>query len=79
MDKKYQVAQKIKDRLKELGLNRSQFASMMNVQPSVVTKWLDGTCNFQVFTLFEIERILDMPLFIYEVAQKQNQFIEEFI
>lgn len=79
MDKKKQVAEKIKDRLKELGINRQEFAGMMNVQPSAVTRWLRGDHNFTVFTLFEIERILGMPLFDYEVKKVGDQFMDEFI
>ena len=79
MDKKKQVAEKIKGRLKELGINRQQFAGMMKVQPSSVTKWLSGTHNFTSFTLFEIERILDLPLFDFEVKEKVDCFIDEFI
>jgi transcriptional regulator with XRE-family HTH domain len=79
MDNKALVAEKIKDRLKELGINRQQFAGMMKVQSSTITKWLSGTNNFTVFTLFEIERVLDLPLFNYDTPQKVNQFIDEFI
>ena len=79
MDNKRLVANKIKVRLKELGINRQQFAGMMKAPPSSVTKWLSGTHNFTTFTLFEIERILDFPLFNYDIPQKVNQFIDEFI
>jgi len=79
MDKKQLVAEKIKDRLKELNINRKQFSGMMSVQPSVVTRWLSGTHNFQVFTLFDIERVLNVSLFSYDIPQKENQFIDEFI
>jgi len=72
MDNKRLVAKKIKDRLEELGISRKQFAGMMKVKPSGITKWLSGKCNFEVFALFEIERVLDMPIFDYEKAQKEN-------
>jgi transcriptional regulator with XRE-family HTH domain len=79
MDTKKQVAEKIKDRLKEAGINRKQFAGMMSVQPSVVTRRLSGECNFQIFTLFDIERVLDVPLFNYDIPSKETCFIDEFI
>lgn len=79
MDSKRLLANKIKARLKELGMQRIQFAALMKVQPSVVSRWLNGSHNFQVFTLFEIERVLNLPLFHYNTPEKQNQFIDEFI
>lgn len=79
MDKKKLLAEKIKDRLKELEVSRSQFAGMMKVHPSVVTRWLSGIHNFQMFTLFEIEKALNSLLFNYGIPNQENQFIDEFI
>jgi len=79
MNSKQLIAEKIKDRLTELGINRQQFAGMMKVQPSNITKWLSGTHNFTSFTLFEIERVLKLPLFNYDIQEKIDQFIDEFI
>jgi len=73
------IADKIKHRLKELGVNRKQFAGLMNVQPSVVTRWLSGKHNFQMFTLFEIERILNMELFDFNIQTEETKFLNEFI
>jgi len=71
MDNKQLVADKIKDRLKQLGISRQQFASMMKVQPSTVTKWLSGNNNFQIYTLFEIEKQLQFNLFNYTIKDGQ--------
>jgi ribosome-binding protein aMBF1 (putative translation factor) len=59
---KRQVADKIKKRLEELGMNKKQFAAAMKVSPSVVTKWLKGECNFEIFTIFKIEALLDFTI-----------------
>lgn len=74
MDNKQLVANKIKDRLKELGINRQQFAGMMKVQPSSVTKWLSGNHNFTSFTLFEIERQLNFDLFNYTILDTMKKY-----
>lgn len=58
---KRMVAEKIKSRLEELKINRQTFAKMMDVQPSVVTKWLKGH-NFTVLTLFDIEWVLKIQI-----------------
>ena len=56
------IAAKISTRLTELGINRQEFAYAMGVQPSSVTKWLKGAHNFEMKTLFKIERVLQMSL-----------------
>jgi len=40
--------------------NRVKFAEEMDVQPSVVTKWLSGTHHFTTETLFDIEEKLNI-------------------
>ena len=40
--------------------NRVKFAEEMDVQPSVVTKWLSGTHNFTSDTLYDIEEKLNI-------------------
>lgn len=62
---KQKIADKIKARLSELDISRKQFAGMMKVQPSAVTKWLSGTHNFQIKTLFEMEVVLGINIFNY--------------
>jgi transcriptional regulator with XRE-family HTH domain len=59
------IADKIKDRLEELGISKKQFAGLMKVQPSTVTKWLKGDHNFEMKTLMEIEMVLGINFFIY--------------
>lgn len=59
---KKEIAEKIECRLNEIGMNKKQFAAAMNVRPSVVTKWLQGDNNFEIFTLFKIETLLDFTI-----------------
>ena len=48
------LACRIDDLIKEKGYNYSSFASKLNKQPSVISKWLSGTHNFTIDTLDEI-------------------------
>lgn len=66
MQKGQLLAKKIEMAVKQKGHNRQQFASLMSVQPSVVTKWLSGNHNFTVETLFEIEYKLGIQLIAIE-------------
>lgn len=57
------MAEKIKQVIKAYGLKNKDFARLMDVPPSTVTKWLSGTHNFTTNTMFEIERALNIKLF----------------
>ena len=48
------LACRIDDLIKEKGFSYSSFASKLDKQPSVISKWLSGTHNFTVDTLDEI-------------------------
>lgn len=61
-EKSMLLSVRIDNAIKRMGYNKGQFASVMKVQPSVVTKWLSGTHNFTIDTLFEVERVLDITL-----------------
>lgn len=56
------LAEKISIAMKEKRYNRQQFAQVMEVHPSIITRWLSGDHNFTVETLFEIEEHLDIQL-----------------
>jgi transcriptional regulator with XRE-family HTH domain len=61
-DKNILVAKKIDTKIREIGLTRQQFAQLMDVQPSSVTKWLSGSHNFTLQTVYSIERKLGLSL-----------------
>lgn len=61
-EKRMSLAAKIADGIKAKGWSKSEFAAEMNKQPSVITKWLSGTHNFNSETLFDIEEVLDITL-----------------
>ncbi len=60
------LSNKIEMAIKQKGYNRQQFASIMGVQPSIITRWLSGNHNFTVETLFEIENKLEIQLLAIE-------------
>lgn len=61
-EKSMLLAVRIDNAIRKMAYNKGQFASVMKVQPSVITKWLSGTHNFTIDTLFDIESALDITL-----------------
>lgn len=57
---KMQLAARIDDLIMESGLNKSEFASKMDKNPSEISKWLSGTHNFTIDTLVEISKALNI-------------------
>jgi ribosome-binding protein aMBF1 (putative translation factor) len=57
------LAARIDDALKAKNWNKKQLAESMGKNPSEVTKWLSGTHNFTLETLYMIESYLDVTLF----------------
>lgn len=55
---KKSVAAGIENRLKQLNISRGEFAELMQAPPSSITKWLSGTHNFTIETLFHIDQKL---------------------
>ena len=49
--------------MKSCGLTKKEFAKAMDVQPSIVTRWLSGKHNFTVETIFDIEQKLNFLIF----------------
>jgi ribosome-binding protein aMBF1 (putative translation factor) len=58
------LAARIDEALKAKGWSKKQLAEAMHKNPSEVTKWLSGTHNFTLETLYLIESYLDTTLFI---------------
>ena len=53
----------IEDALKAKNWSKKQLAEAMHKNPSEVTKWLSGTHNFTLETLYLIESYLGITLF----------------
>jgi predicted transcriptional regulator len=62
MDKKAAIADTIKQILEDRGIKRKEFAELMGIPPSCITKWLSGVHNFTLETIFEIEKQLNCSI-----------------
>ena len=65
-DKQMLLALKIEKAMKAKNWKKGDLAHEMNKQPSVITKWLSGTHNFESNTLFELEDKLGITLIALE-------------
>ncbi len=68
------LAARIADAMKKKGISKTGLSKALGVQPSVVTKWLSGTHNFTIETLWKIGDVLDTELIKLE-DEKENQTI----
>ena len=72
---KMQLAARQDDLIRESGLNKSEFASKLDKNPSEISKWLSGTHNFTIDTLVEISEALNIhvqELFVTESDLQVN-------
>ena len=74
--KRMLLAARIDDAIKAKGWKKRDLAMKMKKQPSVITKWLSGTHNFESDTLFELEYHLGINL--VQVEEKQMEQISHF-
>ncbi len=56
------LAAKIDNAIKAKYWKKKEFAESLNKKPSEIAKWLSGTHNFTIETLFDIERVLDINI-----------------
>jgi transcriptional regulator with XRE-family HTH domain len=61
-DKRMRLAAIIDDGIKAKGWKKSDLAKALNKRPSEISKWLSGTHNFNLDTLFDIEEVLNIRL-----------------
>lgn len=54
------IAAKIRRRLRILGMSNADFAAKIGAHPPMVSKWLSGRHNFELKTLVDIEKLLDI-------------------
>jgi ribosome-binding protein aMBF1 (putative translation factor) len=71
-DKRMLLALKIEKAMKAKNWKKGDLAIEMNKKPSVITKWLSGTHNFESNTLFDLEEKLGITLVSIE-DRKQIQ------
>jgi ribosome-binding protein aMBF1 (putative translation factor) len=66
--KRMQLAARIADGISARNWTKKQFAEKMKVAPSVVSRWLSGTHNFESDTLFDIEAVLGIGIIQLETT-----------
>lgn len=71
-NKRMLLAAHIADALSAKGWKKKDFAEAMSKTPSEITKWLSGTHNFTLDTLFEIEKILNINLITPDNKPKEK-------
>ena len=75
-DKRMMLAIKIEEAMIAKGWKKGDFAREMEKHPSVITRWLSGTNNFESDTLFELEEKLGINLI--NILEKQKEQILHF-
>ena len=71
-EKRMLLAARIDDALKAKGWRKGDLARKMNKQPSMITRWLSGTHNFESDTLFELEEMLGINLINLQNRQSEQ-------
>lgn len=69
------LAVQIEDAMLAKGIGKKQFADLLGKKPSVITKWLSGTHNFEINTLTQIANALDIKLFAFDVPTDKETII----
>ena len=71
VEKRMLLAQKISEGMKAKGWRPIDLAKVLEKSPSQITKWLSGTHNFNIDTLFTIEEKLDIKLVATENQKEE--------
>ena len=69
------LAAQIEDAMVAKGIGKKQFADMLGKKPSVITKWLSGTHNFEINTLTQIANALNIKLFAFDTPTEKETII----
>lgn len=69
------IAAKVRRQLKVTGTSRVMLAEKLGVTPANITRYLNGTTNFELKTLVELERVLDIHIIDRTVVPKQENKI----
>ena len=77
-DKRMLLALKIEKAMKAKNWKKGDLAREMNKKPSVITKWLSGTHNFESNTLFELEEKLGITLVALEEKKQVPALFYQF-
>lgn len=73
------IANRILTILKEKGINKSQFAEMLDKKPSEITKWLSGSHNLTMKSIVKMEVALCVNLLTVVNANDNNPPEKEYV
>ena len=62
LDMSFHISDKIDLYLKENNMSKKDLAQKMNKRTSEITKWLSGTHNFNIYTLYDIASTLNVKV-----------------
>lgn len=60
LDMSLRISDNIEEYLKQRGMSQKDLAEKMNKRPSEISKWMRGTHNFTIYTLYDISKVLDV-------------------
>lgn len=66
------IALKVNRQLKSLGMTRKELAAALNITPANITRYLDGKCNFELRTLVEMERVLNIRIIDQDIIPNKT-------
>jgi ribosome-binding protein aMBF1 (putative translation factor) len=69
------LAAQIEDAMLAKGIGKKQFADLLGKKPSVITKWLSGTHNFEINTLTQIANALNIKLFAFDMPSDKETIV----
>jgi transcriptional regulator with XRE-family HTH domain len=75
--KRMLLAARIDEAISEKGWKKKDFAKALDKTPSEISKWLSGTHNFTLDTLFDIERVLNINL--VQVQNKESEIVKTYV
>lgn len=69
------LAAQIEDAMIAQKVGKKMLADRLGKKPSVITKWLSGTHNFEVKTLMEISKVLNIKFFVFDICPPEQKVI----
>ncbi len=66
------IAAKVRRQLKLTDTSRVKLAEMLGVTPANITRYLNGTTNFELRTLVELERALGLEIINKDIIPQKN-------
>jgi transcriptional regulator with XRE-family HTH domain len=71
------LAAQIADAMKLKGIGKKQLADLLGKKPSMVTRWLSGTHNFEINTLVQIAKVLEVKFFTFDNPVRETALMQQ--